>query len=315
MAKRRRGSANRRIKERGKRPWLAAAVVILIIVAAFFLLEKAKRSTPEKVVEPPQAGVRQKMPPRAGAPAGQDAYTTASAPSLQPAGSPARKRATGPGSLAIIVDDMGSSMQEARSLLAIDVPITFSIIPGLAREREVAELARSRGGEVMIHIPMEPKEYPKRRLEANGLLTTQSAAEMERRVSGYLQDIPYAVGVNNHMGSRFTEEGEKMRTVLKILKGKGLFFIDSRTTPASTGYSLAREMGIRTATRDVFLDNVQDEGYIKGQLDQAANAARRRGSAIAICHPHPATLRALAKYLPLLQGDGITFVHASELVR
>lgn len=127
--------------------------------------------------------------------------------------------------------------------------------------------------------------------------------------------VPYAVGANNHMGSRFTEDSEKMEAVLGVLKAKKLFFIDSMTTPHSVGLGVAREMGVRTAARNVFLDNTQDVAAIRKQIEQLAKVAEKRGSAIGICHPHKATIQALAAELPVLHRQGVRFVHASELVR
>ncbi len=221
----------------------------------------------------------------------------------------------GKGRLAVIIDDMGSSVGEARSLADIGVPLTFSIIPGLARYREVASFAASAGIETMIHIPMQPKEWPQRRLEANGLLLSMDDAAVRDRLEGFMRDMPSAVGANNHMGSEYTEHGDKMRVVLGVLKSRGLFFIDSMTSPRTTGLRLAREMGVRSERRNVFLDNEQNEAYIQGQLNQAVQTARKAGTAIAICHPHPATIKALASLLPGLEQQGITLVPASRLVR
>jgi polysaccharide deacetylase 2 family uncharacterized protein YibQ len=217
--------------------------------------------------------------------------------------------------MAIIVDDMGSSLKEAHELLSIDVPITFSIIPGLPKVKGVAEAAKASGRPVMIHIPMEPQGYPKQRLETNGLLVSYSADELASRTEDLLDAVPDAVGANNHMGSRFTEIEEKMSPVLTVLKKHGLFFIDSRTTPKSRGFELSRKMGIKSGTRNVFLDNEQDVGAIRKQLNSAAALARKRGGVIAICHPHPATIAALKEAVPELQKNGIRFVPAGELVR
>ena len=217
--------------------------------------------------------------------------------------------------LAIIIDDMGNSMAEARSLAAIKVPLTFSIIPGLRVDKDVAAYAVGNKIETMIHIPMQSKGWPGRHLEANGLLVAMGADELQERVAGFLQQIPGAVGANNHMGSEFTEREEKMEVVLRSLKKKNLFFIDSVTSPGSTGLKVAQRLGIRTARRNVFLDNEQERGYILGQLKQAIRVARKNGSAIAICHPHPATIAALAESLPELAGQGVTLVTASQLVK
>ncbi len=219
-----------------------------------------------------------------------------------------------PGRLAIIIDDMGNSMAEARSLAAINVPLTFAIIPGLRVDKEVAAYAASNNIETMIHIPMQSKGWPARRLEANGLLVSMDADELQERVSGFVQRFPGAVGVNNHMGSEFTEQEEKMTFVLQTLKKTNLFFIDSVTSPESAGLRVAQGLGVRAARRNVFLDNEQERTYILGQLNQAVRLARRKGSAIAICHPHPATIAALAAALPELSGKGVQLVPASQLV-
>jgi polysaccharide deacetylase 2 family uncharacterized protein YibQ len=217
--------------------------------------------------------------------------------------------------LAIIIDDMGAGMQEARSLAAIGVPLTFSIIPGLQNCREVAALAAGSGIETMIHIPMQSKGWPQRRLESNGLLVSMEDADIREHVERFVRDVPRAVGANNHMGSEFTEHEQQMSSVLGTLKGKGLFFVDSVTTPRSVGQRLAREMGVRGGRRNVFLDNEQNGAYIMGQLNQAVRLAKKNGGAIAICHPHPATIEALAAALPGLKQQGITLVPASRLVR
>jgi polysaccharide deacetylase 2 family uncharacterized protein YibQ len=221
----------------------------------------------------------------------------------------------GKGKLAIIIDDMGSSISEARSLSAIGVPMTFSVIPGLRNFREVALFAESQGIETMIHIPMQSKGWPGRRMEANGLLVSMNGAELRERVSGFIRDIPGAVGANSHMGSEFTEHEDKMLSVLETLKSKNLFFVDSVTSIKTTGLRLARELGIKSGRRQVFLDNEQERGYILGQLGQAVNLAKKTGSAIAICHPHPQTIAALASALPALAAQGVTLVPVSQLVR
>jgi polysaccharide deacetylase 2 family uncharacterized protein YibQ len=219
------------------------------------------------------------------------------------------------GYLAIIIDDMGSNLSEARSLAAIKVPLTFSIIPGLRVDKDVAAYAATNKIETMIHIPMQSKGWPARRLEVNGLLVSMDSDELQERVSAFVQRFPGAVGANNHMGSEFTEQKEKMGAVLTILKKNNLFFVDSITSPESTGLEMAQQLGVKSARRNVFLDNELDRGYILGQLNQAVKLARKNGSAIAICHPHPATISALAAALPGVAGQGVLLVPVSQLVR
>lgn len=225
---------------------------------------------------------------------------------------PAREKK--PVKLAIIIDDMGNNLKEARLLASIKVPLTFSIIPGLRADKEVAEYAASQKIETMIHIPMQSKGWPTRRLEANGLLVSMNADDLQERVTGFIQRFPGAVGVNNHMGSEFTEQDEKMTAVLQVLGKHKLFFVDSITTPESLGLTVAKRLGIRSARRNIFLDNEQNRSYILGQLDLAVKHAVNKGAAIAICHPHSATIAALSSVLPELSGKGVQLVYASQLV-
>jgi polysaccharide deacetylase 2 family uncharacterized protein YibQ len=287
-------------------------VVIVALGGVLLYLESLRTPSPVKQPVKPKAGLRQKLPTRVSEyPDGHAVYSSAIV------ATPAVKRAVRGrhGTIAIIIDDMGSSRHEAEQLLEIGVPLTFSLIPGLAHVRDVAEAARRKGAEVMVHIPMEPKGVENKPFEKNGLLLAMSDEELTRRLQGYLDAVPSAAGANNHMGSRFTEDREKMRIVLELLKERKMFFVDSKTSPASVGDHLAREMGVRTAARNVFLDNVQDRAYIRQQIVQLAALSRRNGAAIGICHPHKATISALALTLPALRAEGITFVHASDLVR
>ncbi len=291
--------------------WWHLVILIVLITALFLFLERLKSAY--------QKGAGQKPSVESTGPLvivtpdhQQKSYTTVYPATKMPAAPAARHLS---GTMAIIVDDMGSSLKEATELLAIDIPLTFSIIPGLAKVKIVAEAIKSAGRDIMVHIPMEPQGYPQQRLEANGLLVSLSDEEITSRTVSMLNALPDAVGANNHMGSRFTEHKEKMLPVLQVLKGRGLFFIDSRTTPKSTGYAEAGRMGLKSATRNVFLDNKQDVAAIKKQLYVAAEMAKKSGGVIAICHPHPATIAALKEALPELQRAGVKFVAASELVR
>jgi polysaccharide deacetylase 2 family uncharacterized protein YibQ len=293
--------------------WWHAVAVILVIAAVFLLLERLKSGFHKdavKGIQPVETGT---ISPRIPAESEQRQYTSVRPAPLKKTGSPAPSYQVG--TVAIIVDDMGSSLKEADDLLSIGIPITFSIIPGLQKVKGVAAAAKASGRDVMIHIPMEPQGYPKQRLEANGLLVAYSADELASRLEKLLEAVPDAVGANNHMGSRFTEIEEKMSPVLGVLKKHGLFFIDSRTTPLSKGFELSHRMGLKSATRNVFLDNEQDVAAIKKQLNSAVVMARKKGGVIAICHPHPSTIAALKEAVPELQKTGIRFVSARELVR
>jgi len=310
LAKKRKAVNRRKPSPGGRRPLLAFLIVALLIAVAFFLLERSRKFAPTAKVETGAGSTQHLSLPERPAPA-QQKLSTAAVPAPKPPASAPRPQ--GPGQIAIIVDDMGSSMQELQTLQSINLPLTYSVIPSLAHAKRVAESAHKAGAEVMVHMPMEPEGYPEHRLESIGLLVAMDDAEIARRLNGYFGTVPFATGANNHMGSRFTQDAAKMEVVLKVLKGKGMFFVDSRTSPASVGYKTARSLGLKCATRQVFLDNVQDEEAIGKQLAEAAVFARKKGAAIAICHPHPATLRALKTFMPELARSGITFVYASAL--
>ncbi len=306
----------------------AMTVLILIVVAVggYLFISQSKKSSPTPVKKPQQ-------PIQTPAPVVKFKNHTAISPPVTKLLQPPEyneypeirvhkeenliRKSVSPGSgrLAIVIDDMGSNLSEARSLAAIGVPLTFSIIPGLQKSREVALFAASGGIDTMIHMPMQSQGWPGRRLESNGLLVSMEDEELRERVSGYMSDFPGAVGANNHTGSEFTEHADKMRSVLEALQGKGLFFVDSMTTPQSTGLRVARELGMKSGSRNVFLDNEQERGYILGQLKQAVRSAKKNGSAIAICHPYPATIAALASALPSLAHQGVALVPVSSLVK
>jgi polysaccharide deacetylase 2 family uncharacterized protein YibQ len=316
---------------------LALLALILLIVAGYFVFDRSHHpANPANPIAPvPPAAPSAQSPPVAAPlppvvmnnvtslpvspqtvppqPAPPPPIPT---PPVAPQSTPPRSVPThGKALLAIIIDDMGTNMQEARELADIGVPVTFSIIPGLRGYREVAAFAASGGIETMIHIPMQPKGWPQRRLESNGLLIAMEDADITAHVEQYIRDIPGAKGANNHMGSEFTEHGDKMKPVLKTLGKNGLFFIDSVTTPRTTGIRLARAQGVKSGSRNVFLDNEQNDAYIRGQLNQAVALAKKNGAAIAICHPHPVTIKTLAAALPGLERQGVTLVAVSRLAR
>jgi len=318
-----------RVKEPRNGALVVALVVVFItlaVVAAYFLLapsrttdvpEVRKPETPvaSSTVQPLPRTPSAVVPPVAEQNDMRDQHAYSKAVDTPRDKKSSSKRKSGKGRLAIIIDDMGNSMPEARSLAAIGVTLNFSVIPGLRDYREVALFAESKGIETMIHIPMQSKGWPERRMENNGLLVSMGDAELRERVAGFLRDIPGAVGANNHMGSEFTEHEDKMRSVLETLKSNDLFFVDSVTSMQTTGLRLAAKLRMRSGRRHVFLDNEQERGYILRQLDQAVRLAKKTGSAIAICHPHPATIATLAAALPGLAEQGITLVPVSQIVR
>lgn len=217
--------------------------------------------------------------------------------------------------LAIIMDDLGRSTATARTLLAMPQQVTFAILPDEPQALRVAEMAHAAGREVMLHAPMEPQGYPGVNPGRDALLIAHSAAEIRRNFDLLLARVPHVAGINNHMGSRFTEEAGALAPVMESLREKGLYFIDSLTTNRSRVTEVARRYGVPTLRRDLFLDNVAEVEAIAVEVRRLEARARSQGLAVGICHPYPETLEALRRELPGLQARGITFVPVSVLLR
>jgi polysaccharide deacetylase 2 family uncharacterized protein YibQ len=197
--------------------------------------------------------------------------------------------------IAIIIDDLGYDKCLAEGFMGLDLPLTLSILPLAPFTRSIAQRARKRGREIMLHLPMEPRSYPRINPGDGVLLVSMERDVILKVLDRDLSEIPFVAGVNNHMGSRFTENKEKMAVVLAELKRRGLYFVDSKTSRGSVAFDLARQMDIRAARRDIFLDNDLSEAALKIQMDRLLHVARHKGHAIGIGHPHKETLRFLTK--------------------
>jgi len=216
--------------------------------------------------------------------------------------------------LAIIIDDLGYDRAAADALLALPFPLTVSVLPHLPLSGEVAEEAFRRGDQVLLHAPMQ-SEGETARTEEIELRVGMNAQEVDATLAGMLETVPHAAGVNNHQGSRATADPALMVALMPALRTRGLFFIDSRTLASTVAYDTAERMGVRAASRKVFLDDTPERGAIVSQIELAARDATRDGYAIAIGHPHPATIAALAEEIPRLEARGIHLVFASDVVR
>ena len=218
--------------------------------------------------------------------------------------------------VAIVIDDLGMGGKVTRELLAIDRPLNFSILPFLPHSKETAIKAKKKGFLIMLHLPMEPKGYPGPDKDPGkgAILMNTPRREIAKIIAQDLSNIPYVQGANNHTGSRLTEDKEMMNLILKELKKRNLFFIDSKTSDKSVAYKEAKRLGLRCGERDVFLDNELDLDYIKGQIHLLARIALNEGRAIGIGHPHLLTVRAIKETIPELENQGIEFVLVSELL-
>lgn len=228
---------------------------------------------------------------------------------------PSKAKVEGQPRIAIIIDDMGVDRRRSVSAMkALPAEITLSYLsygPGIA---EQVSAARDDGHEIMLHLGMEPENGD---LDPGpgALVAGLPADELRKGVAWSLDQLKGYVGVNNHMGSRFTRDLESMRVVMAELKRRGLFFIDSVTTNETAGPRAAKDLAVPFAARDIFLDHEDDVGFITKQLVQLENRAQKSGLAIAIAHPRDKTLAALKTWLPTLAARGYQLIPASEAIR
>jgi polysaccharide deacetylase 2 family uncharacterized protein YibQ len=167
----------------------------------------------------------------------------------------------------------------------------------------------------MLHVPMEPQGFPVVDPGDDALLVNLPPAELHARLTALLGEVPHVAGINNHMGSRFTEDERSMTAVMAVLRERGLYFVDSLTSGNSVGTATARQAGVPSLRRDVFLDNVVEVAAIAGEIRRLAAKAARNGSAVGICHPYPETIMALRQELPVLARQGVKFVPVSTLLK
>ena len=217
------------------------------------------------------------------------------------------------GRIAIVIDDWGYSLNNLPIVEQIKQPLTCAILPGLKNSNPVMQKLNNLGFEIILHLPMEPKE--KYNLENNTITSSMDAEEIKRIFAKDLSIVTFAKGISNHMGSRVTEDSKASSLVMTEVKKRRLYFFDSFVTNQSVCPVLARKIKIRFAKRDVFLDNQNDFGYIKGQLMKLKNLARRRGMAIGIGHDRKNTLLVLREMLGQLEKEGYKFVFLSQVVK
>jgi uncharacterized protein len=216
--------------------------------------------------------------------------------------------------VAIIIDDWGYSTKNCQYLRDFKNPITVAILPNLQHSIDVMNCAHEAGQEIMLHLPMEPHKntdsYP-----TDYILTTKMLpTKVDKILSDILDKMPYVQGVNNHMGSKATEDRRLMTTVYRQLRHRKLFYVDSRVTAKSVCAPLAKEIGVSFTSRDVFLDNVNERVAIQNQLAVLARLAKKRGWAIAIGHDRSLTLQVIQERAAWFKEQGIEFVTVKEIL-
>ncbi len=215
--------------------------------------------------------------------------------------------------VAIIIDDCGlGHMESFEKALTIPYPITFAILPFRTYSKKCAYLANGKGYQVILHMPMEPLSYPKADPGPGAIFKTDNKKEITEKLENAFNNITFAKGFNNHMGSAITQSRFAVRVILTYSEKHGKFFIDSRTPPKTVVEEEAEHMGIKVLSRDVFLDNVIDYEHIKKQLEETVKKAYQHGYAIAIGHNYPKTIEILAKEMPEMDRK-VNFVFVKDL--
>jgi polysaccharide deacetylase 2 family uncharacterized protein YibQ len=216
--------------------------------------------------------------------------------------------------IAIVIDDLGMDRRRTERTIALKGPLTLSFLAYADDLPHLTEAARRAGHELLVHVPMEPMSRAED-MGPNGLAVALSHDELLRRLRWDLGRFEGYVGINNHMGSRFTSDTPAMTAIMAELKARGLLFIDSRTIASTVAAEVAQRLGVPNASRDVFLDNESDATAVGERLAVLEATARRHGSAIAIGHPHDGTLAELTLWLDKLESKGLVLVPVSTIVK
>ena len=271
---------------------LVIAVLVVAVIAGYGLWKTKGKAVPEKVVKP----------------AGREA-------ALEQKPDAAVRRDDGGNRVALIIDDLGYDLDVARKISNLSVPIALAVLPHCPFSREVTRLAREKNREILLHLPMEPRGYPDVDPGDGALLCSMTEEDVIRQIEINLEAVPGAVGANNHMGSLFMENGDDLDVVLRHLKGKGLFFVDSLTTGNSRGGQAARRVGLPFATRDVFIDNGSSLAETRAVFERLLKRRSTWRELVLIGHPYETTVDALGEWIPKYEQAGIRFVPLSSVVK
>ena len=219
------------------------------------------------------------------------------------------------GVIVLVIDDFGYRNDNiSDGFLNLSIPITCAIIPGHTASKKFAEKAISYGKEVIIHMPMESENYSPGEDEYK-LLTSMTSELLENKLIQAFESLPEAIGMNNHQGSKATSDSKTMTVLASVLKDRGKYFIDSRTSSLTIGEKTMVSFGVPTARRNIFLDNNNDLDKIEEQINKLANSAKKNGVAVGLGHARKNTLSVLEKVVPDLLDKGFVFQFASQVVK
>ncbi len=216
--------------------------------------------------------------------------------------------------MALIIDDGGYNLENFKNILALGKPITYAILPEAPYTRETHLLAHQKKQQVLLHLPMEPKEGNHAPLERNMIRCQMPSAQIKNIVHYALKQVPDARGINNHMGSKATEDPKVMKALMEVLKEEKLFYIDSNTSLKSVGPALAVQNGVPFARNEKFIDQEKNVQAIKNAIRQAMKKAQKEGKVVIIGHPYEETKQALKEMIPEIERQGIRLVFVSEVV-
>lgn len=220
--------------------------------------------------------------------------------------------------IAVIIDDFGNQMAGTDAIANLPIPLTGAVIPGMPYAKEDAEKLHANGKEIILHVPLEPINGKPNWLGPKGITTGMGTDKVKATLESAMEEIPYAVGMNNHMGSRAMQSKPIVGALMDFAKEKGFYFVDSKTCKNKVALELANERQITYLERDVFLDNTPTTEYVVGQLQEALKVAKEKGYAIVIGHVGPQkgphTSAALKAMIPKLQAQNVEFVTVSTLI-
>jgi len=276
-------------------PFLTVIIVAALIAAVIVILERVDTKTertaiPEGRKEQPREKALQPLPPERKEPEAE----------------------SGGQRIAVIIDDIGYDLRVVEELVRIDAPIAFAILPHTPHAREAARLLHTAGKEILLHLPMEPRSYPADNPGEGALFVDMDEGKIRKRIEADLAAVPHVSGVNNHMGSRFMEDEVRLAVVMQELAKRGLFFVDSVTTPHSRARPAAAAAGVRYVSRAVFIDHASGYAAALANLVHPPHRGGKQGKPLLmIGHPRPETVRALREALSLWPQEGVRMIPLS----
>lgn len=220
--------------------------------------------------------------------------------------------------MAIIIDDFGNKMAGTEEIIKLSIPLTGAVIPGMPYAKEDAQKLHEAGKEVILHVPLEPMKGKRDWLGPKGITTDMSVTRIEEILEESIKEVPYAVGMNNHMGSRAMQNPKVVETLMNFANDKKLYFVDSKTFDIKVAQEIANKKCTPYVVRDVFLDNTPDTGYVIKQLKEALKVGKEQGYVIVIGHVGPQkgphTASALKQMIPQMEAENVEFVTVSQLI-